>query len=153
VLEEVECLKEYLDLEKMRLDGKFDYEINIDSLVDIEKKNILPMIIQPLVENSIWHGIAPLERKGHISIHFKMEDSNVLCVVTDNGLGIGNANQGKRKSQNNLSLAMKNVSDRLKIMSELNNSVWAVKTEDRSVLNPNDSGTIVTVIFPSINAK
>jgi LytS/YehU family sensor histidine kinase len=148
VLEEVECLKEYLDLEKMRLDNKFDYELNIDSSIDIERKNILPMIIQPLVENSIWHGIVPAERQGKISIEFKKVDGKITCVVTDNGVGIQDK---KEKSQNNLSLAMKNVSERLKIISELNNSNWAINIVDRSTLATGETGAVVTVVFPELN--
>lgn len=152
IIEEVECLREYMDLEKMRLDNKFDYTINIDSSIDVEDKNILPMIIQPLVENSIWHGIVPSSKHGAITIDFKKEKGAVICTVTDNGVGI-NATVNKEKSQSNLSLAMKNVSERLKIISELNDSTWAVKTIDRSVADPEQSGTIVTIIFPALKNK
>ncbi len=149
VLEEVECLKEYLELEKMRLENKFEYELNIDSGIDIEQKNILPMIIQPLVENSIWHGIVPADRAGNISISFKKQDGRILCIVDDNGIGI-NAAGKERKGQNNLSLAMINVSERLKIISELNNSTWKISMEDKSDQKPNESGTKVTVLFPAL---
>ena len=152
IIEEVECLKEYMDLEKMRLDNKFEYSINIDSSIDIEDKNILPMIIQPLVENSIWHGIVPSSKPGIISINFKKENNTVICTVEDNGVGINTA-INKEKSQNNLSLAMKNVSERLKIISELNDSTWAIRTEDRSVSDPSVSGTVVTIVFPALKDK
>jgi len=152
VIEEVECLREYMDLEKMRLDNKFDYRINIDSGIDIEEKNILPMIIQPLVENSIWHGIVPSSKPGIINIDFKKENGNIICKVEDNGVGI-HATWAKEKSQNNLSMAMKNVRERLKIIGELNDSTWEIKTEDKSVSDPTQSGTIVTIVFPSTKSK
>ena len=150
VLDEVECLKEYLDLEKMRLDNKFEYEINIDSSIDIEKKDILPMILQPLVENSIWHGIVPSEKTGKIKIDFKEHEGKTVCIVDDNGVGIHYKNINKIKSNNNLSLAMKNVSERLKIISELNDSSWLLKTEDKNDLGEGESGTVITIIFPAI---
>ena len=152
IIEEVECLRDYMDLEKMRLDNKFEYTINIDSSIDIEEKNILPMIIQPLVENSIWHGIVPSSKPGVISIDFKKENGAVICKVEDNGVGI-NISLNKEKTQNNLSLAMKNVSERLKIISELNESSWAIKTEDKSVTDPLQSGTIVTIVFPAVKDR
>lgn len=152
IIEEVECLREYMDLEKMRLDNKFEYTINIDCSIDIEEKNILPMIIQPLVENSIWHGIVPSSKPGVISIDFKKENGAVICKVEDNGVGI-NISLNKEKTQNNLSLAMKNVSERLKIISELNESSWAIKTEDKSVTDPLQSGTIVTIVFPAVKDR
>ncbi|HWB63312.1 MAG TPA: histidine kinase [Chitinophagales bacterium] len=148
VLEEVECLREYLELEKLRLDDKFEYEINIDTNIHIEEKIILPMIIQPLVENSIWHGIAPSGRMGKITVNFSAKNGQVICTVEDNGVGIHAKKEGEHKTQNNLSLAMKNVSERLKIISELNNSTWAIKTEDKSENNPGETGTRVTIIFP-----
>ena len=119
---------------------------------DIEEKNILPMIIQPLVENSIWHGIVPSSKPGVISIDFKKENGAVICKVEDNGVGI-NISLNKEKTQNNLSLAMKNVSERLKIISELNESSWAIKTEDKSVTDPLQSGTIVTIVFPAVKDR
>ena len=153
IIEEIECLKEYMDLEKMRLDNKFDYTINIDSSIDVEEKNILPMIIQPLVENSIWHGIVPSSKPGIISIDFKKTDGMVICKVEDNGVGINAKVNDREKSQNNLSLAMKNVSERLKIISELNDTTWSIKTEDKSLSDPSETGTIVTIVFPAIKSK
>jgi sensor histidine kinase YesM len=141
-----------MDLEKMRLDNKFEYTINIDSSINVEEKNILPMIIQPLVENSIWHGIVPSTQPGIISVDFKKENGTIVCQVEDNGVGI-NTSIHKEKSQNNLSLAMKNVTERLKIIGELNDSTWAIKTEDKSVGDSSKSGTIVTIIFPALKEK
>ncbi|MBS1614081.1 MAG: histidine kinase, partial [Bacteroidetes bacterium] len=149
VIEEVECLKDYLDLEKLRLENKFDYELNIDSNVDIEQKTMLPMIIQPLVENSIWHGIVPLEERGKIKVDFKLDEVGALvCTVDDNGVGINSTKLITKKEQNNLSLAMSNVKERLKIIGELNGSEWFINFKDKSELGNKDRGTIVTIRFP-----
>ena len=142
-----------MDLEKMRLDNRFDYSINIESSIDIEDKIILPMIIQPLVENSIWHGIVPGSVHGIISLDFKKENGAIVCIVEDNGVGINAKPGNSEKSQNNLSLAMKNVTERLKIISELNNSIWSIKTEDKSGANPLHQGTIITIVFPALKNK
>ena len=83
----------------MRLDGKFEYEINIDSDVDIQDKNILPMIIQPLVENSIWHGIVPSNRPGFIKIDFIKLNGNIICSVEDNGVGMKKLTVKRKKQQ------------------------------------------------------
>jgi hypothetical protein len=149
VIEEVECLKDYLDLEKLRLENKFDYELNIDSNVDIEQKTMLPMIIQPLVENSIWHGIVPLEERGKIKVDFKLDEVGALvCTVDDNGVGINSTKLITKKEQNNLSLAMSNVKERLKIIGELNGSEWFINFKDKSELGNKERGTIVTIRFP-----
>lgn len=149
VIEEIECLKDYLDLEKLRLENKFDYELNIDSSVDIEKKMLLPMVIQPLVENSIWHGIVPLDGRGKIKVDFtKDTDGALICIVDDNGVGINSSRQVTKKEQNNLSLAMSNVNERLKIIGELNGSEWFINFKDKSELGNNEHGTRVTIRFP-----
>lgn len=150
VLEEVECLRDYLNLEKLRLDNKFEYEINIDSEINIEEKVLLPMIIQPLVENSIWHGIVPAERFGKIVIDFYKKDGALICVVNDNGVGINNKAHIHKKEQNNLSMAMGNVNERLKIIAELNGSEWFINIEDKSDKQSKEEGTIVTVKFPMV---
>ena len=150
IIEEVECLREYLDLEKMRLDNKFEYTINIDRSIQVEEKNILPMIIQPLVENSIWHGIVPSLKPGVISVEFKKEKGSVICIVEDNGVGINTTLEKKEKNQNNLSMAMENVRERLKIIGELNDSTWEIRTVDKSVADASVTGTIVTIIFPAV---
>ncbi len=150
IIEEVECLREYLDLEKMRLDNKFEYSINIDRSIQVEDKNILPMIIQPLVENSIWHGIVPSLKPGVISVQFKKENGAVVCTVEDNGIGINATLEKKDKNQNNLSMAMENVRERLKIIGELNDSSWEIRTLDKSVADSSVTGTIVTIVFPVV---
>ena len=77
----------------------------------------------------------------------------VICKVEDNGVGINAKVNDREKSQNNLSLAMKNVSERLKIISELNDTTWSIKTEDKSLSDPSETGTIVTIVFPAIKSK
>jgi LytS/YehU family sensor histidine kinase len=149
VLEEIESLQEYLGLEKLRLDGKFAFEINIDSRIDIEQKLLVPMIIQPLVENSIWHGIVPSGNQGKVKVDFKKDGNYIICVVDDNGIGLKpsvNTNAGG----NHLSMAMVNVRERLKIISEINSSSWYITIKDKHDIGLEESGVIVTVQFPEI---
>jgi LytS/YehU family sensor histidine kinase len=150
VIEEVECLKEYMDLEKLRLDNKFDYEINIDSKVDIEAKILIPMIIQPIVENSIWHGIVPSGNSGKVKVDFKKDGHNLVVVVEDNGVGLRPDNENPNKSPQHLSMAMTNVKERLKIIGDLNDSTWYIQMEDKKEKGLVESGAIVTIRFPEI---
>jgi|GEM_PF-2267007 len=150
VLEEIECLQDYMDLEKLRLDNSFEYEINIDSNVNIEEKIMLPMILQPLVENSIWHGIVPYGGLGKIKVEFYKQSNALVCIVDDNGVGIKSKGHINKKSQNNLSLAMGNVNERLKIIAELNGSDWFINIEDKSDKDKAEHGTVVTIKFPIV---
>jgi len=85
--EEVEFLRYYLDLEKKRVIN-LDYSIEISDNIEIESTNIPPMLIQPLIENSIMHGIRHLDGEGMIKISFDITNENMLlCVIEDNGIG------------------------------------------------------------------
>ncbi len=85
---EIAYLTEYLILEQLRITGKMVYKFTVDEQIDIGKTEIPNMAIQPIVENAIRHGIKPLQdRKGEINIDFKPGIDEILCIVTDNGIG------------------------------------------------------------------
>ena len=88
--EEVERISLYLTLEKMRFGEKFDYFVNIDADVDLEMTMVPSMLLQPFVENSIIHGVLPLEgiKKGRIDVNVKLELDSLVFEVVDNGVGI-----------------------------------------------------------------
>lgn len=91
--EEIDRIKLYLTLEKMRFGKKFDYTINVDENIDIEMTHVPSMILQPFVENSIIHGVLPLEKGnlGEIDINIKLELDSIIFEVIDNGVGIDNS--------------------------------------------------------------
>jgi len=85
---EISILNLYLELEKLRMSDKFDYEINVDENLNPDFVEIPSMLIQPIVENAVWHGVANLQtRKGHIFINFSHKNNNIECIVEDNGTG------------------------------------------------------------------
>ncbi|WP_027419817.1 ligand-binding sensor domain-containing protein [Crocinitomix catalasitica] len=96
--EEIERIELYLSLEQMRFAGKFDYVIDLDPGLDGESIEIPSMILQPFVENSIIHGVLPLEAKGKIEIKIFEELDEVMFVVTDNGFGIDNSIKAKKRT-------------------------------------------------------
>jgi len=88
--EEIERISLYLVLEKMRFGEKFDYSVNVSPDVDVEMTMIPSMLLQPFVENSIIHGVLPLEapKKGKIEVNVKLELDCLVFEVVDNGVGI-----------------------------------------------------------------
>lgn len=84
---EVEILENYLELEKLSTNNKFDFDIILDKSIQPDIIEIPPMLIQPFVENAIIHGIKKKDSKGHISIEFSSAKGLVVCQVTDNGIG------------------------------------------------------------------
>jgi ligand-binding sensor domain-containing protein len=93
--EELERLKLYLSLEQMRFQDKFNYRIDVDEQIDTEALTLPAMMLQPFLENSIWHGILPNERQGEISIEIKSVDKNYEIIIDDNGVGIETSLQNK----------------------------------------------------------
>lgn len=102
----------YVNLERERLNNRLQFEIRTELEKERQDYQIPSMIIQPLVENSIWHGIAPLEGMGKIVLSITHQASFLIIQVTDNGVGLTQSAQNKNKSHD--SVATKLTQDRLK---------------------------------------
>ena len=84
--DEIETCRLYTQLEAMRLDGKLNYSFNIDPNIDLKSIMVPALIIQPFIENAIWHGIVPKE-KGTINVTIKQQEDTIVCEVDDDGIG------------------------------------------------------------------
>lgn len=84
---DLQALEMYMQLEAMRLKGKISYEIDMAADIDPENTLVPPLILQPLIENSIWHGLMPKEGPGCIRIRIRREQESLCYVVEDNGVG------------------------------------------------------------------
>jgi len=111
---EIEVLELYLQIEEMRLDKAFSYEINVDPAID-PNTQLPAMIIQPFVENAIWHGIIPNKRQGKVTVDFRLNDQYLKISVRDNGVGF----QDKKPNEKHSSSGIKLVKNRIDLLSEL----------------------------------
>ncbi|NNF36748.1 MAG: histidine kinase [Saprospiraceae bacterium] len=84
---ELEALSLYLQIEQLRLNHKFDYEINVSDDIKTDRIGFPPLIIQPFVENSIWHGFINKKSKGHLKINVNKNDDSLNVEVLDDGIG------------------------------------------------------------------
>jgi hypothetical protein len=152
--EEMERLKLYLDLEHMRFENKFEYQVNIDENVDTETIEIPPMLLQPYVENSIWHGILPLEKPGLIKIEVKQNSENtILFIIEDNGIGIETSMSNKDKhGQLHISRGMEITSGRIDLLRTMTSSKISIKGpfDVKNDLNAT-TGTRVEITLPLKN--
>lgn len=137
IADELKMLELYMTLEASRLNNKFTYEIKIDDYIDIENTYIPPLILQPFVENSIWHGLAHKEVEGKIIIEITKENSMLNCIVEDNGLG-----RDSNESSNRKSYGMKITKDRLEVLNKLKNTNASVNLIDL------EKGTRVEIKLP-----
>ncbi|HVU58249.1 MAG TPA: tetratricopeptide repeat protein [Puia sp.] len=85
--DDLRALETYMQLECMRLKQAFTYHILVDDSIDREMTMVPPLLLQPFVENSIWHGIAGKEGKGKIIVSIQKEQGMIYCTVEDNGTG------------------------------------------------------------------
>ncbi|MEP7107496.1 MAG: histidine kinase [Ferruginibacter sp.] len=96
--DEIETCKFYLQLEAMRFDSKFSYTVNVDENIDLKSVHIPALIIQPFIENAIWHGIVPRDTGGNVWLNVTREGGNIEIIVEDDGIGRESSQQNKSAS-------------------------------------------------------
>ena len=96
--DEITLLKHYIELEQLRYNHTFKYDIHIERSVDIYDTEIPFLLIQPYVENALAHGLRHKPNEGKLTIELNQFDSHLLCAVEDNGVGREEAQRRKRKS-------------------------------------------------------
>jgi ligand-binding sensor domain-containing protein len=142
--DELSRLTYYLELEKERFKNKFDYVINLDENINTHEIEIPNMIIQPYVENCIIHGILPKQEHGELIITFKkMLNRKFQIIIEDNGIGLIKAREHAKTGHK--SLGTSTINSILEINSKLSGKSQKVTMTDKSSLNPEDHGTIITI--------
>lgn len=142
--EEFDMLKNYMDLEKLRVSKGFHYEINIDESIDVDEIKIPPLLLQPIIENAIWHGVAQGNEKGSIIISCLKVDENIQINIenkTENYIA------NSIKEENNFikkkSFGLQIVKDRLKLL-------WRDKSnKGRLESNATSTGMMVKLLIPA----
>lgn len=153
--ENVEYLKTYLEMEQLRFDDSFAYSIFTDENIEAAETLIPSMMIQPLVENAIWHGLLPAENDKKITISFTQHDNKIVCKVEDNGIGFRESTSLKKKNNNNSvhhSMGLENLQKRVRIMNEKYDMDCSLKIIDLKETGNGANGTRVILQFNLINA-
>jgi len=121
IKDELNLIKYYLTFEKEKHRDRFDFEIIYPDNFDLDSTFIPPMLLQPLVENSIKHGVIPLKnRKGKIEIKVNSEDDFITIIVSDNGIGIkASLEENAKKLSKPESLGTKIIAERIQVLKEL----------------------------------
>lgn len=144
---EQEILSLYLKLEHYRFRDKFDYEIKVDEQVNLEAIQIPPMLIQPYIENAVWHGLRYKNGKGRLLLHFYRQNGNLVAEITDDGVGRQRSAELKTENQKKQnSTGLKNIEERLAIINKVYHLDYRVHIEDRE-----NNGTRVSVYLPVMN--
>jgi len=151
--EEVKCLELYIQMEQFRCKNSFSYYVKYHDGVNTEEGMIPPLLLQPFVENAIWHGVNPKKGDGRIGIEFFQKEEALYCVIKDNGIGRKKASELKSQlSEHHKSMGLQITKERLAILGENDSKESPVEIEDLYDENENASGTKVTIRIFSLPA-
>ena len=142
LVKELELLELYVKLEHSRFPDKFDYEVNIADDIDVASFDIPPMLLQPYIENAIWHGLRYKEEKGFLKINVEQLTKNLLQIkILDNGIGRKKSSELKTKNQKKQkSKGMGNIRKRIAILNDMYKNKVSVSISD---LLEDETGTKV----------
>lgn len=153
IREELKSLENYIKLEDTRKKNGLKWKMDIDSAIDTKRTFIPSMILQPIVENAIWHGLAKVEDGGELGISIHLEGDYLICSITDNGPGIDIdpfkiENSGEKLLHKSVGLS--NVIQRLKLISKMEGKSYDIHFDN---IYPKERvkfrGTIVTLKIPA----
>ena len=138
-----------MSLEKLRFEDKFDYRFTIAPGIEHSSLEIPSMLLQPFVENAINHGLAQRRDKGQLNICFWRHNNSVFCVIDDNGVGRGNAQQENSppKKKHTSSDAIR---ERLAAYLLADNVEVTVSVTDKTDPYGNSEGTTVQLEIPEL---
>jgi len=130
---EIKILETYLKIEQLRF--QFEYKITIDEAIKTNEIEIPSLLLQPLVENAVKHGVSGLGEKGEININFSIQDHSLLAQIKDNGNGFGD----KIKKEG---FGLKLTNERITLLNKMHKE----QKIDKKILRINNE-TVVQVIF------
>ena len=131
---EIELLELYVKLEHNRFKDKFDYSIQVDDSINLEEFEIPPMLLQPYIENAIWHGLRYKTEKGNLAVHIHQKNKETLKIlVKDDGIGRRKSQELKTKNQlKQKSKGMSTIKNRIAILNDMYKERISVNVSDVS---------------------
>jgi tetratricopeptide (TPR) repeat protein len=146
--QELDLLQNYLALEKTRFADKFDYEIEVDESLNTQSLKVPGMLVQPFLENAIWHGLRYRTTKGFLKLHFEKENQYLKITVEDNGIGIEESKKQKTEHQKaRKGRGMKNTLERIALLNDLYHQEIQCNITDKQ----NAQGVFVEIRYKLVN--
>lgn len=146
--DEISMLKNYIDLEKMRKQNKFDYSIDYDDSLEVDFIQIPPMLIQPFIENSIKHGFKNFDKGGLLNLKINDNTDWIEFIIEDNGEGI---QENNAKQKDHKSMAMSIFEKRRKLIQQKYKKEFKFEIINLKDLDPNQTGVRITINIPILN--
>ena len=151
--DELAAIELYLEIESLRFKDKFTYSININNEIDTASSQIPPLLLQPFLENSIWHGLMNIndEREGELKFEMNKVEDTILCIIEDNGVGRYKAKEIKDRSKRvHKSLASEITNERVELFNYENNKKITMRYVDKYNSDNIATGTKVEITIPII---
>ncbi|MCK5846499.1 MAG: histidine kinase [Bacteroidales bacterium] len=146
--DEVKLLELYLQLEHSRFANKFSYNFELDKTIDVSSYQIPPMLIQPYIENAIWHGLRYKDSGGLLSVSITNENDILAIRVQDNGIGRKKSKELKSENQKKMkSRGIKNTQKRLEILEKIYKKEIQLSISD---VENSGEGTRVEILIPRL---
>ncbi|HEX5152302.1 MAG TPA: two-component regulator propeller domain-containing protein [Parafilimonas sp.] len=147
--DEIETCRLYTQLESMRFGNKLNYSFDIDEQTDFKSVMVPPLILQPFIENAIWHGLMPKAEGGMIYVRVTEKGNKIYCIVEDNGIGrsVSMQNKFNDPASGHQSKGMRLTQSRLELNNSLNQRNATVEIIDKTNDIGESAGTKVILVF------
>ena len=146
---ELTLLKEYLELEHLRFTDKFSYKIEVDKAVETETLYVPGMLVQPYLENAIWHGLRYKDTAGLLGLSLTISGKTLCITVDDNGIGLSKSEALKTANQKaHRSRGLNNINERVKLLREIYK--LSIQTQIVEKTAP-ESGVKVSITLPLLH--
>ena len=144
--DELQMLRLYLDMERLRFKDSFEYHIVFANTIDEGAVQVPPLLLQPFCENAIWHGLMQKDGPGLLTVELRMEDNVLNCIITDNGIGREKARERKSKTaEKQRSMGLKITTERLALLNREKDLHTFYEIEDLKDENGSATGTKVNL--------
>jgi LytS/YehU family sensor histidine kinase len=149
LFDEIETCRLYTQLESMRFGNKLSYSFYIDKTLDLKSVMVPALILQPFIENAIWHGIMPKAAEGMLQVNVSGKEHKIFCIVEDDGIGreISMKNKFTEAEITHQSKGVRLTQSRLELSNMLNERNASVEIIDKTNGANEPAGTKVILVF------
>jgi hypothetical protein len=151
---EIETLQLYIEIERMRFSDGFNFKIETDPSLNLSSVMVVPLLLQPYVENAIWHGLLHKKSPGQLTLSIKDDGNTLRCIIDDDGIGRDQAALYKQeRNTGNSSMGGELSLRRLKLLNNLYGIKFSLKFIDKKNPDGTAAGTRVELLIPKVNKK
>jgi anti-sigma regulatory factor (Ser/Thr protein kinase) len=150
--EEIHILSLYIEMEQLRLDNSFDFQLNVDPRINLKETEIPAMLLQPFVENAIHHGLRNHIKKGVLTLSIIFENDLLKIIIDDNGVGRKKSAELKQFSaKEHTSMGMKLTEERIETLNYIKNTHITLEIIDKVDTQEEQQGTRIIITIPNNN--